>query len=87
MTSFLALRGSVCVSVVSNSPDLFLLFIYLFLGYIGFRAHPSRQPMSLLAETYGDRSITSGCLFEAVGGRSEGPGFESLLDPYVFIYI
>ena len=69
---------------------LILLFIYLFIyffGYIGFRAHPSRQPISLLAETYGDRSITSGCLFEAVGGRLEGPGFESLLDPYVFIYI
>ena len=63
----------------------------MFFDYIGGRlvggAHPSRQPISLLAETYGDRSITSGCLFEAVGGRSEGPGFESLLDPYVFIYI
>ena len=78
MTSFLALRASVCVSfMVSN-------FLGIFVGYIGLRSPPPRHPLSLFSRIVRRPLGNEWLPVRAASGRSEGPGFESRLDPHVF---
>ena len=70
MTSFLALRASVCVSVVSNSPGF-----YYFLFFMLYRSPRFDPPLSL--------SPMKRSLADAPAASGEGRQFETCFDPYI----
>ena len=73
MTSFLALRASVCAYLWCLIPPVFIVFILCYIG-----RHALTSPLSL--------SPMKRSLADAPAASGEGRQFETCFDPYIYIF-